>query len=114
MAAATYDILCEQGATLSLALTYKDPDGDPVNLTGYTARMQVRESVSAASTLVAITSSSGITLGGSAGTIQISLSATTTAALPKGSYVYDLELSSGGTVTRLLKGAFTVDPEVTR
>lgn len=114
MAAASYDIFCEQGATLSLALTYRDSDGDLVNLTGYTARLQVRESVNAASTLVSLTSSSGITLGGSAGTIQITLSATTTAGLPKGTYVYDLELVSGGTVTRLLKGKFTVDPEVTR
>jgi hypothetical protein len=41
MAATTYDILIEQGATYSQVITYKE-SGAAVNLTGYTARMQVR------------------------------------------------------------------------
>jgi hypothetical protein len=31
-----------------------------------------------------------------------------------GFYVYDLELSSGSQVTRLLQGGFTIQAEVTR
>lgn len=55
-----------------------------------------------------------IVLGGSAGTVVISLSDEVTADLTPATYVYDLELtSSTGDVTRLIQGAFVVDPEVT-
>ena len=42
--AAVYDITIEQGATFRLSLVWKDSSNVPVNLTGYTARMQVRRS----------------------------------------------------------------------
>jgi hypothetical protein len=55
-----------------------------------------------------------VVLGGTAGTIVISLSDEVTADLTPATYVYDLELtSSTGDVTRLIQGAFVVDPEVT-
>jgi hypothetical protein len=55
-----------------------------------------------------------IVLGGAAGTVVISLSDEVTADLTPATYVYDLELtSSTGDVTRLIQGAFIVDPEVT-
>lgn len=60
------------------------------------------------------TLNAGITLGGTAGTIVITIDADYTSALNDGTYVYDLELtSSSGTVTRLLEGQFVVTPEVT-
>jgi len=31
-----------------------------------------------------------------------------------GNYVYDLELNSGSQVTRLIQGAFVIQPEVTK
>lgn len=111
-----FDIEINQGATYELTVTWKDSAGTAINLTGYSARMQVRETYSSASTVVSLTNGSGITLGGAAGTIAILISATTTAALTAPfSGVYDLELvSAGGVVTRLLQGAATVTPEVTR
>jgi hypothetical protein len=55
-----------------------------------------------------------IILGGAAGTIVISLSDEVTADLSPATYVYDMELnSSTGDKTRLIQGAFIVDPEVT-
>lgn len=112
----TFNITINQGATFELTITWKDSAGTAINLTGYTARMQVRETYSSSSTIVSLTNGSGITLGGAAGTIAILISATTTAALTAPfSGVYDLELvSAGGVVTRLLQGAATVTPEVTR
>lgn len=111
-----FDITINQGATFELTITYKDSAGTAINLTGYTARMQVRETYSSSSTVVSLTNGSGITLGGAAGTIAILISAATTAALTAPfSGVYDLEIvSGGGVVTRLLQGAATVSPEVTR
>jgi hypothetical protein len=112
-----YKLEIQQGATLSLTATWADSTGAAVNLTGYTARMQVRASYDATSTVLALTSAAGdIVLGGAAGTIAITASATVTAALTAPwNGVYDLELvSGGGVVTRLLEGPATVSPEVTR
>jgi hypothetical protein len=115
MAATTYDILIEQGATYSQVISYKE-SGVAINLTGYTARMQVRATLEAASTLVELTTAnSRIALGGTAGTISLTISATDTAALTSGRGVYDLELVSGsGIVTRLLQGVATISRNVTR
>lgn len=115
MAATTYDILIEQGATFSQVITYKDV-GVAVNLTGYTARMQVRATIEAATALIDLTTANGrIALGGAAGTITLSISAADTEALTAGRGVYDLELVSGsGIVTRLLQGVATISRNVTR
>ena len=111
------NLSCYQGASWDYTLTWQT-GGTPVNLTSYTARMQVRESYDAGTAVLSLTSGTGITLGGTAGTIVLEAAATTTATLdgtPNKQYIYDLELVSGaGVVTRLVEGNFTVYPEVTR
>jgi hypothetical protein len=115
MPAGGYDMVCEQGATFLRQFTWTDENEVPVNLTGFTARMHIRTTVAAASTTLELTTANGrITLNPSQGTITLQLTATETAALAAKRYVYDLELVSGASVTRLLQGAFTVSPEVTR
>lgn len=115
MAAARHRLKCEQGATFRLVGTYRGSDGEPVDLTGCTARMQVRRRAGAEPVLLDLSSGDGITLGGIAGTVAIVIDADTTADLPDGRFAYDLEIESdGGEVTRLLEGDFVVDPEVTR
>jgi tRNA threonylcarbamoyladenosine modification (KEOPS) complex Pcc1 subunit len=78
--------------------------------------MQVRATLESASTLVELTTAnSHIALGGTAGTISLTISATDTAGLTAGRGVYDLELVSGsGIVTRLLQGVATISRNVTR
>ena len=111
---AIYNVTMYQGATFDLSLTW-NVNSLPVNLTGYTSRMQVRSSFASDTAILNLTSGSGITLGGTAGTILINATATTTAGVATGQYVYDLELVSGGSaVTRLIQGTFLVDPEVTK
>lgn len=112
--AGTLNLTLAQGSTWSVTLTYKDANGAAINLSGYSAAMQVRVSHAATSTVLSLTSGSGITLGGAAGTITISVTAIATAAIEAGTYVYDLELVTGATVTRLIEGSLTVTPEVTR
>lgn len=107
----------DQGATFSRQVVWKT--GSPaaaVNMTGYSARMQARPSVSSASVVISLnTSNSGITITPLTGTITISAPASQTAAFPAGKFVYDLEVeSSGGQVTRLMQGALNISPEVTR
>lgn len=116
MAAGTYDFEIEQGTTFNKEFLYKDVNDDPVNLSGYTARMQVRSTVSSADVLLSLTTENGrITMGGAAGTIDLDLTATDTAAITWRRGVYDLEIvSSNGTVTRLLQGVITISREVTR
>lgn len=110
-----YNIICPQGSTLDQQLTYSIDDVD-VDLTGYTARMQVREKHTSTSTTLSLTNSNGgIVLGGAAGTIKIVVTAAQSSELTAKEYVYDLELvSSSGNVTRLIEGKFIVTPEVTR
>lgn len=111
------DLTMYQGANFDYNLIWQT-NGTPVNLTGFTARMQVRESVDSTAVVLALASGSGITLGGTAGSVALSASAATTAGVASPAntqYVYDLELVSGsGYVTRLVEGCFFVDPEVTR
>lgn len=115
MPAGLYNITAEQGATFTRSLTWNNSAGSPINLTGYTARMQVRQDYSSTSAVLTLTTeNSGITLGGALGTIILSASATAMAALTAGAYVYDLELVNGNVVTRLVQGAFAVNAEVTR
>jgi hypothetical protein len=110
------NFVCPQGTTFRRTLTYKI-DEVPVDLSGYSARLQVREQYYSEDYLVFINSGSvgGITLGGSAGTIDLLIEDSVTTDIPAGNYVYDLEIVSPSLyVDRLVEGAFTVTPEVTR
>lgn len=110
---ANYNITAYQGATFKLNMTYS-VGGTAVNLTNYTAAMQVRENAGATATVLNLSTGSGITLGGTAGTIEIIASANTMGSATPGFYAYDLELNSGGEVTRLLQGQFNIEAGVTR
>ena len=114
--AGNYNIITDQGATFSRTLTWTDSAGTAVNLTGYTARMQVRTDYETTGTpVLSLTTENGkIVLGGSAGTIALGVPASDMASVIAGSYVYDLELVSGVVVVRLVQGTFTVRAEVTR
>ena len=117
MSAAKRNIKIEKGATFQMNLTWKDGEGVPVNLTGYTARMQVRKNVNATDTLLNMTTENGsIALGGALGTISITGSATNTSAIPDTikTGVYDLELVNGSVVKRLIEGNVEISPEVTK
>jgi len=85
----------------------------PVDLSGATARMQIREQVGGAVLLELTTENDGLAIT-APGTITRTLSATQTAALAWTEAVYDLEVQyPDGTVQRYLQGAVTVSREVT-
>jgi hypothetical protein len=109
---------CWQGASFDYTFTWTVTNGTvvtPVDLSNYSARMQVRRTYDSTAVALSLVSGTGITLGGTAGTIILEANPTTTAAIPSGQYVYDLEMvSATGNVTRLVEGTFIVDPEVTR
>lgn len=86
------------------------------SFSGYTARAQVRTTFTSSTKIVDFaTVTTPIAIDTSAHKIEMLLSATETAAITAGRYVWDLELVSGsGVVTRLYSGSFVVLPEVTR
>ena len=111
---AKYNLVCEQATTFNFIFTIKN-GSTPWDLTGYTATMTVRPFVGASTTtVVATTANDRITLGGIAGSVTVNLNATTTGAIGAGRYVYDLVLTSGSVVTRILEGKFIVTGAVTQ
>lgn len=86
----------------------------PVDLSAYTARLQIRRSVNAEDFLVELTDVDGLTLGAD-GSIEIVIEAEVLEALSFSAAVYDLELvSTIDEVTRLVEGKITFSKEVTR
>lgn len=133
MLAGKYNLICQQGATFDLLMTLQYPNPDfPANcvdpndcpqyvnwdLTGYTARMQVRKYLESASPIVELLSSNSdskiITLGGVDGTLHLFIRAEDTRLLTQSGF-YDLEIiSPSNEVDRIIEGTFTVSLEVTR
>ena len=128
MAAGKYHLIIEQGATLNLEIQYKDSTGAPVNLTGYSGKMQIRSGYADSNPTTYITLSSslaadgtGLNFSGSNGTtpptsgsIGIFISAASSSAFTFDTAKYDLEIMSGNVVTRLLQGDVKLCKEVTR
>jgi hypothetical protein len=128
MPAGKYAMLIEQGATLKLDLAYKDSNNAAINLSGYSGKMQIKDNYADSATTTYLTLSSslnadgtGINFSGSAGalpptsgTIGIVISAASSSALTFSTAYYDLEITSGSVVTRLLQGTVQINKEVTR
>tara|TARA_R100000278_G_scaffold116263_1_gene95531 strand:+ start:315 stop:677 length:363 start_codon:yes stop_codon:yes gene_type:complete len=118
MSAGNYDFEIEQGATLTLNLSYKDSNGSVINLSsGYTARMKIKDGPDGS--VIASTESSdspnntiSIVLGSSGNNIVVTINATTTAGFNFDKAMYDLELVSGSVVDRVLEGRVTLDKSV--
>ncbi len=112
MPAQTVNLLVEQGATFSRTVRLKQADGTPVDLTGWSGRGQIRRTVRDETVLASFTV---VIVDPSEGAFSIGLAAATTAGFDTRPAVYDIELVDGaGGVMRVLQGAITVSPEVTR
>jgi hypothetical protein len=104
------NIIVDQGTTFSTIINLTDDNGDPINLTGYTGDAEMRKHYTSSNS-----QSFSVNLGGTSGTVTLSLTATQTANLTPGRYVYDVEVTSGANVvSRIVEGIVTVTPEVTR
>lgn len=116
-AAGLYNIVADQGSTLSRIIYYKDPANVPIKFTGYRARMQVRPAANSTTVLLELTTENGrIELGDTDGSIALYIDDVTMISIPEGIYVYDLELiapSANLYVYKILQGNFAVRSEVT-
>ena len=122
MAAGVYNTTVERGSTFQLTLTYKDASGTLVDLSTWTARMQVRETP--ASALTVLTSEGGSatiaisTTNAATGVLVFSVTPANTAAISPStltSAFYDIEIqkTSTGEVRRVLQGKLNISPEIT-
>jgi len=115
---ATINLTIYQGSTFTKDYIWKVGEpAIPVNLTGYTAKMQIREKISEATILIELSTENGRILipNPIEGHFSFLISATDTSMLSFKNAVYDLELySPSGVVRRLFGGSVTLSPEVTR
>lgn len=114
VAAATWNIVCDQGKTWSRTCIYRF-GGVPFDNTGWGARLQVKRNFTTAAVLTLDSADGEITLGGVTGTIAWSVSAVVMEDFV-GDYRWDIELYSLSDVTQVLgvaRGSMTVRPEVT-
>lgn len=106
------ELQMEQGATFSYALSLKDDNGIPVDLTSLTISSQMRKSYYSANS-VALSCTSAVP---TTGNVTIALSSAATANLDPTKYVFDLVLTDNvaSTQQRIIDGIIQVTPGVTR
>lgn len=111
-----YTFSFNQGATFQKLFVYQDSALNPIDLTGYTARMQLRTSITTtAPTINLTTENGGIEITPLTGEILVKMTAAQATAIPARDYVYDLEVESqDGRVYRVIEGKATCRAEVTR
>lgn len=116
MAAVKVDLVIEKGATYKKDFIWKDKTMTPINITGYTARMQIRKSYHSDSFEIELTTeNSGIVIDGPTGKVSLYISNTGTSALSFSDGVYDLELIDvSADVIKFLRGSVSVIEEVTK
>jgi len=126
MAAGKWNFNIEQGTTVDFFIQYKDKNLVPINLTGYSGKMQIRSNYADNNPTTYITLSSSRTPDGTGlnftgaltGSIGIFIAACSSSALNFSSARYDLEVYSGSIgcpiTTRILEGQVNLSKETTR
>jgi len=121
MPAATKNFILEQGSEFQIIITaWADKvNGTLESLTGDDFRMQLRDEIDSAATILSLTSNpaAGITVNTSTSQVTVTITAVQAAAITAETMCYDLERVPGAveaTAVRWLKGTFTLSKEVTR
>src|SRR4051794_16039329 len=108
MAAGEWNSIIEQRASWSKTLILKDGKGKSLDLTGYTAQMQLRDE--AGNVVVELSTSNG-RIAASGSELTLALSPTVTGGLAVLATHYDLFITApSGVVTRLLAGVIDIVP----
>jgi hypothetical protein len=110
------NIVFEQGTPFSLVYTWTDSNGNPINLTGYSARLHVATDLTNKTSIILFTTGTGatagtsLTLGGSSGVVTATATDVATTAMTFQTAVYALFVQSpGGVTTKLLEGDVVVN-----
>jgi hypothetical protein len=103
------NIVIDQGTDFKAVIDVADTSGVVYDLSGYTTSAQMRKNYNSTSATTFGSSHNGV-----GGAITLVLDNTITSGLEPGRYLYDVEISSGGVVTRVVEGIVTVTPGITR
>lgn len=108
------DIVLYQGKTINFEVIWGG--GSPIDVTGFSAKMQARQTATATDLLADFSdTNSRISVGGADGKFTISMSAADSAVLKPCVGVYDFEITDGsGNVYLVISGKFKIQPEVTK
>lgn len=115
-----HNLTLQQGATFRRCFLWKDSADVPIDLSGWLARMHIREKVESTQILASLTTENGrieLQPGGLTGRIVLSMGATVTAALKFESAVYDVEFYDPNDLDEVipyLQGKVKLKFEVTR
>lgn len=122
MAAGKYSFTIEQGSTVDFSIIYNDSNGNPIDLSQYDAKMQIRLTYGSTPfiTLSSSINSDGTGLNmtnASSGSIGIYIASCTSSLLNFDVASYDLDIISGSgdcpVVTRILEGKVKLSKEIT-
>lgn len=104
------DITCRRGDTFKLEFTFTDDDGDAIDISSYSWKMDVKETDTSSGDVIA--DGSFTYTGNDEGKLTIDATATTMAAVSGGIYVYDLQSDNSGTIKTWVYGLFKVNEDV--
>lgn len=103
-----------QGESFDQTIYFKNEDKTIFPLTGYTGKMDVRNT-SGSAAVIRISSGDGITINGAAGSVRLEIDKAETATLKPGSYAYDLFLTDANGVSKpFLAGSFNITAGITQ
>lgn len=114
--ATTKNFEVDQNATFTFQVQYVASDEiTPINLTGCTAKMQVRDTKGGSKLAFTLTSpASGITIDGATGTLTIKITPTQTNKMFYPKSAYDIMIvDTNGNRIKLLEGFMTLSRSVT-
>lgn len=116
MSAGIYNTIVDQGADWYVNFQYLDSNNDPIDLTDYTAELQLRSLPTTLIPALTLTTGDGITIDPLTATLEVHATADQTRSISAGFYYYDLEITApvSGIITRLVQGKIELNPEVTR
>ena len=110
-----YNVTGYQGDYIQLTLNLKDSNGAALNLSGYGVRGQVRASYGSTGVLLDLNPTITNVLSG---IMAVNINSYISADIPISDHVYDIERYPSGILTgnsiKLMRGKFTILPEVTR
>lgn len=127
MAAGKYTFLIEQGSTTAFEIQYVDSNGTPIDLTNYSAKLQIKSDYLDNNPTTYLTLSSSMTGDGTglnlhgnnsskpytSGSIGVYISADNTKTLTFDTAKYDLLITSGSVSHRIIEGNIKLHKRVT-
>lgn len=102
----------EQGTDWLQELEFCNPDGTPMNLTGYEFEFILAPCYESAAAIITLTVGSGITVTPLTGKVALSMTDTQTLAIPPDNYKYQLNYTLVGFTDRIIKGVLPVYPNL--